>query len=154
MTWDSKLTWTQRPFWLQGGTENIEIITWIQDLPSLTGGWTGAWTSASSAVKTNSRFFPRNPNLDLSKETGNREQFKVNFVRTLQYKSGAIPFCQHLLNDIYAKEGEKEGQEKRKVGKVKGRKGEGRSKEGAGNVNYDLCITIHNGPSHCNKKST
>ena len=71
----------------------------------------------------NSRFFPRNPNLDLSIETRNREQFKVNFGRTLQYKNSAIPFCQHLLNDFYAKEGEKEREEKGKGGQGEGEEG-------------------------------
>ena len=70
---------------------------------------------------SNSRFFPRNPNLDLSRETRNREQFKVNFCRTQLYRNSAIPFCQRLLNDLYAKEGEEKGEGGQGEGKEGGR---------------------------------
>ena len=33
VTWDSKITFTQKPFWLHRGADNLEIMTWIQDLP-------------------------------------------------------------------------------------------------------------------------
>ena len=56
-----------------------------------------------------SRFFPKNPNLDLTLEARNREEFIVNFSRTKQYQNSAIPFCQRLLNDYMTKQ---EGQEK------------------------------------------
>ena len=48
-----------------------------------------------------SRFFPRNPNLDLTLEARNREEFIVNFSRTKQYQNSAIPFCQRLLNEYW-----------------------------------------------------
>ena len=46
----------------------------------------------------NSRFFPKNPNLDNNNEVRDREEFKINFARTKQYQNSAIPFCQKLLN--------------------------------------------------------
>ena len=49
--------------------------------------------------KQNSRFFPKNPNLNNILETRGREEFKVNFCRTQQYKNSAIPYCQRLLNE-------------------------------------------------------
>ena len=55
-----------------------------------------------------SRFSPRNPNLDLTLEARNREEFLVNFSRTKQYQNSAIPFCQRLLNDYMMNQ---EGQE-------------------------------------------
>ena len=61
-----------------------------------------------------SRFFPRNPNLDLTLEARNREEFIVNFSRTKQYQNSAIPFCQRLLNKYWHT---KEGQE------IEGRRG-------------------------------
>ena len=33
LTWDSKLTPTQIPYWLHGGAENVKNMTWVQDLP-------------------------------------------------------------------------------------------------------------------------
>ena len=35
VTWVSKLTSPQKPFWLQGGAETFKIMTLIQDLPRL-----------------------------------------------------------------------------------------------------------------------
>ena len=46
---------------------------------------------------------------------------------------------------------QRRGRRRWKEVKVKGRKGdleEGRSKEGAGNVNFDLCDFAYNGSSH------
>ena len=60
-----------------------------------------------------SRFFPRNPNLNLTLEARNREEYKVNFCRTKQYKDSAIPFCQRLLNKHMMKL-EEEGEERRR----------------------------------------
>jgi hypothetical protein len=58
--------------------------------------------------KQNSRFFPKNPNLENLLETRQREQFKVNFCRTQQYKNSAIPYCQRLLNDHWRHQEDKE----------------------------------------------
>ena len=33
VTLDSKLTSPQKPFWSPGRADNLEIMTWIQDLP-------------------------------------------------------------------------------------------------------------------------
>ena len=33
LTWDSKVTFTQGPFWSHGSAENFKIMTWTQDLP-------------------------------------------------------------------------------------------------------------------------
>ena len=58
----------------------------------------------------NARFFPKNPNLNLTMESRKREQFKVNFSRTNSYKNSTIPFCQRLLNNHWAQlEEEEEG---------------------------------------------
>ena len=51
--------------------------------------------------KQNSRFFPRNPNIQNEMEIRNREQFVVNFGRTKAYQTSAIPFCQRLLNEHF-----------------------------------------------------
>ena len=63
----------------------------------------------------NSRFFPKNPNLNLTIESRKREQFKINFSRTNSYKNSTIPFCQRLLNNHWARleqeEEEGEGEE-------------------------------------------
>ena len=59
-------------------------------------------------VENTSRFFPKNPNLDLTLEARHREEFIVNFSRTKQYQNSTIPFCQRLLNDYLTKQ---EGQE-------------------------------------------
>ena len=61
-----------------------------------------------------SRFFPRNPNLDLTLEARNREEFIINFSRTKQYQNSAIPFCQRLLNEYWST---REGQETEEGGR-------------------------------------
>ena len=33
VAWDSKLTSSQKTIWLHKGAKNLEIMTWIQDLP-------------------------------------------------------------------------------------------------------------------------
>ena len=52
-----------------------------------------------------SRFFPRNPILDITLETRRQDPFKVNFCRTSQYQKSAIPFCQRLVNECWNEEG-------------------------------------------------
>ena len=47
----------------------------------------------------NSRFFPRNQSVDNQLQIRDREPFKVNFARTVQYKNSAIPFIQRKLNE-------------------------------------------------------
>ena len=59
----------------------------------------------------NSRYFPENPNLDLTMTVRNREQFKVNFGRTKQYQQSAIPYIQRLLN-VYFQEKDRREMEK------------------------------------------
>ena len=61
-----------------------------------------------------SRFPPKNPNLDLTLEARNREEFIVNFSRTKQYQNSAIPFCQRILKEYMTKQ---EGQEAEGEGK-------------------------------------
>jgi hypothetical protein len=50
----------------------------------------------------NSRFFPRNENLDVEPIIRHREPFKVNFARTESYKKSTIPTCQRLLNSYFS----------------------------------------------------
>ena len=57
-----------------------------------------------------SRFLPRNPNIDLTLEARNREEFTVNFCWTKQYKDSTTPFCQRLLN-AYMRKLEEQGEE-------------------------------------------
>ena len=77
----------------------------------------------------NARFFPRIPNLELPIATRRRDQLKVNFCRTSQYKKSAIPFCQGLANEYWAKLHEGEGGGKRR------REGRGR-REGIGRMEW------------------
>ena len=63
----------------------------------------------------NERYFPENPNLNLTMTAREREKYTVNFARTKQYQQSAIPFIQRLLNaDAKEKEKERrqEGEEK------------------------------------------
>ena len=46
----------------------------------------------------NKRFFPENPNLNLTLPSRQREPYKVNFARTKTYQQSAIPYIQRLLN--------------------------------------------------------
>ena len=69
----------------------------------------------------NKRYFPKNPNLDLTLTARTREHFKVNVGRTAQCKNSAIPYIQRLLNEHF-KEKEKEGEGEGVGGR---RKGEG-----------------------------
>ena len=54
----------------------------------------------------NSRFFPRNPNIQNEMNIRDREQFVVNFGRTKAYQMSAIPYCQRLLNDHFKQMGQ------------------------------------------------
>ena len=69
----------------------------------------------------NKRYFPENPNLDLSLVTREREKYHVNFARTRRYQQSAIPYIQRLLNQ-HAKEKEmkrlEEGEVSRSEGEV------------------------------------
>ena len=67
---------------------------------------------------SNSRFFPKNPNLGNYLETRGGEQYKVNFCRTKRYKDSAIPFCQRLLNEHWrvTEEGRRTGGQRRGEG--------------------------------------
>ena len=67
----------------------------------------------------NKRYFPENPNLDLSLVTREREKYHVNFARTRQYQQSAIPYIQRLLNQ-HAKEKEKKRQEEGEVSRREG----------------------------------
>ena len=55
----------------------------------------------------NSRFFPRNENIDVEPTIRHREPFKVNFARTESYKNSTIPTCQRLLNSYFSKHPER-----------------------------------------------
>ena len=46
----------------------------------------------------NKRFFPENPNLNLTLSARQREPYVVNFARTKIYQQSAIPYIQKLLN--------------------------------------------------------
>ena len=46
----------------------------------------------------NKRFFPENPNLNLTLSARQREPYIVNFARTKIYQQSAIPYIQKLLN--------------------------------------------------------
>ena len=46
----------------------------------------------------NKRFFPENPNLNLTLSARQREPYIVNFARTKTYQQSAIPYIQKLLN--------------------------------------------------------
>ena len=82
--------------------------------------------------KQNSRFFPKNPNLNNSLETRGREEFKVNFRRTQQYKNSAIPYCQRLLNEHWQQleDGEDSGGTRPGGGRRRGEEGEVRGRMG------------------------
>ena len=54
----------------------------------------------------NSRFFPENDSFDAEPLIRNREKLKMNFCHGEKYLKSAIPTCQRLLNDDYAKEEE------------------------------------------------
>ena len=49
----------------------------------------------------NSRFFPLNPNSENNIDIREREQFYVNFARTEDYRTSAIPYCQRMLNSHF-----------------------------------------------------
>ena len=53
----------------------------------------------------NSRFFPRNPNIDNARDVREREEFLVHFARTEQYRKSTIPACQRLLNSYFEERG-------------------------------------------------
>ena len=53
----------------------------------------------------NSRFFPRNPNIDNARDVREREEFLVHFARTEQYRKSTIPACQRLLNSYFKERG-------------------------------------------------
>ena len=55
----------------------------------------------------NKRYFPENPNLNLTLTAREREKYTVNFARTKQYQQSAIPYIQRLLN-LDAKEKERQ----------------------------------------------
>ena len=59
----------------------------------------------------NKRFFPENPNLNLTLEAREREPYIVNFARTKLYQQSAIPYIQRLLNKnaMQEKQREEEG---------------------------------------------
>ena len=60
----------------------------------------------------NKRYFPENPNLNLTMTAREREKYTVNFARTKQYQKRAIPFIQRFLNaDAKEKERRQEGEE-------------------------------------------
>ena len=46
----------------------------------------------------NKRFFPENPNLNLTLPSRQREPYKVNFARTKTYQQSAFPYTQMLVN--------------------------------------------------------
>ena len=56
----------------------------------------------------NSRFFPENPSFDQEPHIRNREKYQVNFGHGEKYLKSAIPTCQRLLNEHYAKEEERQ----------------------------------------------
>ena len=59
----------------------------------------------------NKRYFPENPNLNLTLTAREREKYTVNFARTKQYQQSAIPYIQRLLNlDAKEKERRQEGE--------------------------------------------
>ena len=75
------------------------ILTGIEKLSSRRAARCLDFSLKCTEHEQNSRFFPRNPNLGSSNEVRDREEFKVNFARTKQYKESAIPYCQNLLNE-------------------------------------------------------
>ena len=81
------------------------------------------------------RYFPENPNLNLTLTTRDREKYFVNFARTKRYQQSAIPYIQRLLNlDEKEKEQERkqegEGEGSRREGEEYRREGEDSRREG------------------------
>ena len=80
----------------------------------------------------NARFFPKNPNLDISIPVRNREHFKVNFGRTQSYTNSAIPYCQRLLNEHFRRLEEEREEEGEEEGEGGGQEGGGEEEGGRG----------------------
>ena len=81
------------------------------------------------------RYFPENPNLNLTLTARDREKYFVNFARTKRYQQSAIPYIQRLLNlDEKEKEQERkqegEGEGSRREGEEYRREGEDSRREG------------------------
>ena len=58
--------------------------------------------------------------MNLTMESRNREQFKVNFNRTNSYKNSTIPFCQSLFNEHWAQREEEEEEDEKGAGEEEG----------------------------------
>jgi hypothetical protein len=96
--------------------------------------------------KQTAKMFPLNP--DALLDLRHTEKYKVNFARTENYKSSAVPYCQRLLNKDNIDQKEKEqarreqqqdrAREQEKAGRQEEQQGPG---PGGGRAN-DMCINM------------